>query len=172
MIRTATTPQSIVIGTFLVLATLVAAVVPLPLLYRSLGIVLFSYLSFAMAGLPYAFVAALVAPPLGLISGDPGWLVMLPVVLSSNLLAMLGLELTWRYPAAVISPLLLITPQVFVMQISKQSLFSVQLPWEPNVGVWISLHTLVALAGMLIAIYLDRRRDKTTRPTTSERPVT
>ncbi len=158
MIRTAPAPLNLVIGTFLVLAAVVSAVAPLPPMFRSLGILLFSYLAFAMSGMPFAYLAALLAPPLGLISSDANWLVMLPIVLSSNLLAMLGLEFAWRYPAVVISPLLQIAPQLFVMQMSRRELFQVALPWEPNPSLWIGLHALVAVAGVLAAVMLDRRR--------------
>jgi hypothetical protein len=158
MIRTRATPHNIVIGVFLVLVALVAAVAPLPLMYRSLGIVIASYLAFGIAGPPLAFLAALIAPPMGLLNGDPGWLIMLPMVLSSNLLAMLGLELTWRYPAVLLSPLLLVTPQVFVMQASKQRLFRVELPWDTHNATWIVLHAAVAIGGVLLAIYLHSRR--------------
>jgi len=147
-----------IIGAFLFLAAVVVAVAPLAIAYRSLGIVLFSYLAFGMGGMPFAYLTALLAPPLGLITGNVDWLVMLPIILSSNLLAMLGLEFSWRYPALIISPLLLIIPQIFVLMASKRSLFQVKLPWEPNAAIWVALHALVALAGILAVIYLDRHR--------------
>lgn len=144
----------------MVLAGVVAAVAPLPLMYRSLGILLFSYLAFGMGGMPFAYLTALLGPPIGLITGDVGWLIMLPIVLSSNLLAMLGLEFAWRYPALAVSPVLLITPQVFALVASKRELFEVALPWEPNAALWIGLHTMVALAGVLAGVLLDRWREK------------
>lgn len=160
MNRPKTAPQGLIIGVFLVLTAFVAAVAPLPIMYRSLGIVAASYLAFGVSGLPYAFFAAIVAPPIGLISADIDWVIMLPIVLSSNLLALLGLELTWRYPAILISPILLITPQLFVMQASKQQLFKVNLPWEADSTTWIALHAAVAITGVLLAIILQSRRNK------------
>lgn len=158
MIRTAPPPQNIIIGTFLFLAAVVCAVAPIALVYRSLGILLFSLLAFAVGGMPFAYLTALLAPPLGLISGDAGWQVMFPIVISANLLSMLGLEYAWRLPALIVSPLLQVTPQLFALQASKRDLFAVELPWEPAAALWVLLHGLVALGGVLIAIILDRRR--------------
>lgn len=158
MIRTAPLPQSLVIGTFLFLAAVVSAVAPVPLLYRSLGTLLFGYLAFGIGGMPFAYLTALLAPPIGLITGDSDWAVMLPVVLSSNLLGMLGLEFGWRLPALVVSPLALAVPLIFVRTASKIDLFAVELPWDDGSALWIVLHLLVAVAGILIALFLDRRR--------------
>jgi hypothetical protein len=158
VIRTAPQPQSTIIGVFLVLLAAVAAVAPIPLALRSAGIVLAAYLAFGVGGMPWAYLAALVAPPVGLIGGDEAWLVMLPVVLSGNLLAMLGLEYAWRWPALVVSPALLLAPQVVTLALSQRQLFRVELPWEPNALAWLLLHGLVAVAGILVAILLERRR--------------
>jgi hypothetical protein len=158
VIRTAPQPQSTIIGVFLVLLAAVAAVAPVPLALRSAGIVLAAYLAFGVGGMPWAYLAALVAPPIGLIGGDEAWLVMLPVVLSGNLLAMLGLEYAWRWPALAVSPALLLAPQVVTLALSRRQLFRVELPWEPNVLAWLLLHGLVAVAGILVAILLERRR--------------
>lgn len=158
MIRTLPMPQRLFVGVFVVLAAVVCAVAPMPILFRSLGIVLFAYLAFASAGMPAAYVAALLAPPMGLIGGDPEWLVMLPIVLSGNLLAMLGLEYGWRLVAVVLSPGLLIVPALVTWRLSGQELFEVQLPFAGQEGRWIALHLLVAVAGLLVALFLDRRR--------------
>jgi len=158
VIRTAPAPQATIIGVFLLLVAAVAAVAPVPLALRSVGIIAAAYLAFAMGGMPWAYVTALLVPPIGLLGGDEAWLVMLPVVLSGNLLAMLGLEYAWRWPALVLSPLLLIAPQVVTMAISRRELFRVELPWEPNSATWVALHALVAVAGILTAILLERRR--------------
>jgi hypothetical protein len=152
--------QRLVIGVFLFLAAVACAVAPLPLAFRSSGILLFAYLAFSVGGAPAAHLIALLAPPLGLISGDSDWLVMLPIVLSSNLLAMIGLEFAWRYPALLVSPLLQSVPQLFVLTITKQELFRVELPWDPRPDVWVALHVLVALGGVLVVVYLDRRRQR------------
>lgn len=152
--------QRFVIGAFLFLAAVACAVAPLPIAFRSAGILLFSYLAFAVGGSPAAHLTALLAPPLGLISGDSEWLVMLPIILASNLLAMIGLEFAWRYAALLVSPLLQAIPQVFVLNLSRQELFAVDLPWEPGTQMWIALHILTALAGVLVAVYLDRRRER------------
>lgn len=164
MIRTPSPPLSLAVGTFLVLAAVVSAVAPVPLLFRSLGILLFSYAAFAVAGMPFAYLGALLAPPIGLVTGDPGWLVMLPVVLSSNLLGMLGLEYAWRYPALLVSPALLATPMVVTLVLSRRSLFEVALPWEPSAELWVSLHVLGALAAVLAALVVDRRRERQQTP--------
>lgn len=158
MIRTAPPPQSLVVGVFLFLLAAVAAVAPLPPLLRSLGIVVASYLAFGMGGMPYAYVTALLTPPIGLLGGDAEWLVLLPVVMSSNLLAMLGLEYGWRWAALAVSPLLLAAPPLVTWTLSNRALFQVDLPWQPNGGIWVLLHLLVGLAGVLTAIMLERRR--------------
>lgn len=156
--------QRLIIGGFLFLAAVACAVAPLPLAFRSSGILLIAYLSYSVGGAPAAQLTALLAPAIGLINGDQGWLVMLPVVTASNLLAIIGLEYAWRYPALAVSPLLQSIPQLFVANASQQELFAVTLPWEPGVSTWIGLHALTALAGVLVAIYLDRRRERETVP--------
>lgn len=158
--RTAPVPQNLIIGIFLFLAAIVFAVSPLPVVYRSLGILLAAYLAFSAGGLPFAYLIAVIAPPVGLITGNANWLVMLPIVISSNLLAMLGLEYAWRYPAVLVSPLLALIPPFVAAQLSHTKLFAVQLPWGLPSGAWILLHALVALAGVLVAVYLDRKRER------------
>ncbi len=158
MIRPAPDPQRFIVGTFMVLAAIVFAVAPLPLALRSAGIVLSAYLAFGMGGMPFAYLAALLAPPAGLIAGDAEWLVMLPIILSGNLLGMLALEFAWRYPALVLSPLLLITPAAFVQVASQRELFAVALPWDEARAAWLTLHLLVAVLGVLSAFLLDRHR--------------
>lgn len=160
MIRTVPAPQRFVIGGFLFLAAVACAVAPLPLAFRSSGTLLFAYLAFSVGGAPAGHFTALLAPPVGLISGDPDWLVMLPIILATNLLAVIGLEYGWRYLALLLSPLLQAIPQLLVWNASDQPLFAVALPWEPNPPNWIALHTLIAIAGVLVAIYLDRRRER------------
>ena len=160
MTRSAPPAQKLFIGVFLFLLAAVCAVAPLPILYRSLSILLASYAAFAFAGMPFAYAVALLTPAMGLISGSTDWLVMLPIVLSSSLLAMLGLEYAWRYPALVISPALYVIPQVLVWQLSQRRLFSVNLPWDPSPVMWLSLHALTALVGVLGALYLDRQREQ------------
>jgi len=160
MIRTAAMPQRLFIGLFLFLAAVVFAVAPLPLMFRSLGVILCSYLAFAAAGMPAAYLTALLTPPLGLIRGDQDWLVMLPIILSGNLLAMLGLEFGWRPLALLVSPALLVAPAFVTWQLSKQALFEVSLPWDAQEGTWIALHLLIGAAGVLVALYLDRRRSR------------
>lgn len=161
MIRTVAMPQRLFIGLFFFLAAVVCAVAPMPILFRSLGIVLSAYLGFAMAGMPAAYLTALLAPPVGLIGGDPDWLVMLPVVLSGNLLAMIGLEYGWRLLAVPLSPILLILPALAAWQLPlRMALFEVTLPWEGQQATWVALHLLVAAAGVLVALYLHRRRGR------------
>lgn len=158
MIRVAPDPQRLIVGTFLVLAAMVCAVAPMPVLFRSAGVVLFAYLSFGMAGMPFAYLAALLAPPIGLLGGATEWLVMLPIVMSSNLLGMLVLEYAWRYPALVASPLALIAPPLFVQVATRRELFAVTLPWDGAQTTWVTLHLLVSALGILAAFVLDRRR--------------
>ena len=158
MIRPAPDPQRVIVGTFMVLAAVVFAVAPLPLPLRSAGIVLAAYLAFGMGGMPFAYLTALLAPPVGLIAGDAEWLVMLPIVLSGNLLAMLALEFSWRTLALPLSPLLLITPAAFVHVATRTELFAVELPWDGLQTTWLTLHALVAVLGVLSALMLDRRR--------------
>jgi hypothetical protein len=160
MIRTAAMPQKLFIALFLFLAAVVLAVAPVPLLFRSLGVVLCSYLAFAAAGMPAAYLTALLAPPLGLIRGDLDWLVMMPIIISGNLLAMLGLEFTWRALAIAVSPVLLVMPALVTWQLSDQALFEVTLPWDGQEPTWVLLHLLVAAAGVLVALYLDRQRSR------------
>ena len=159
MMRTLPPPQRYIIGSFLVLLAAALAIAPLALLYKSLGILFALYLGFSVGGMPFAYLIALVAPPVGLLAGDPDWLVMLPFVMGSLLLAALGLEYAWRYPAIVVSPLLYALPQVLARRLSQSELFAVTLPWEPF-GTWLWLHALVALAGTLLAVYLERQRER------------
>ncbi|CAN5761154.1 hypothetical protein BH24DEI2_BH24DEI2_14560 [soil metagenome] len=156
-IRTLPAPQSYIIGFFLFLVAAALAVSPLPLLYRSAGILFIMYLTFSVAGMGFVYLTALLAPPVGLLSGNADRLVMLPPVLASTLLGALGLEYAWRYPALVVSPLLAVLPPFIAYTLSRQTLFAVALPWEPA-PTWLGLHALVALAGVLVAVYLDRRR--------------
>jgi hypothetical protein len=158
VIRTAPMPQRLFIGLFLFLAAVVVAVAPIPSVYRSAGVALLAYLAFAGAGIPAAYLTALIAPPLGLVQGAGDWLVMLPIVLSGNLLAMLGLEYSWRLPALAVSPLLLVAPAFIAWRLSGQSLFEVSLPWSVGESTWVLLHLLVGVAGVLVALLVDRRR--------------
>lgn len=151
-------PQRLFIGLFVFLAAVVVAVAPLPPVFRSAGIALCAYMAFAGAGMPAAYLTALIAPPLGLVQGPGDWLVMLPIVLAGNLLAMLGLEYSWRLPAVVVSPLLLVAPSFVSWQLSRQDLFEVSLPWAVAERTWVLLHLLVGVAGVLLALLVDRRR--------------
>ena len=159
MIRTLPAPQSLIIGTFLLLLAGAFAASPLPLVYKSLGILFTTYWVFSVGGPPLAYLSALVIPLIGLIGGDVNWLIMLPIVMTSYLMAVLGLEYAWRYPALIVSPLLSFVPQFIAFQLSQRDLFAINLPWEPA-SSWVGLHALVALAGSLIVIYFDRRREK------------
>lgn len=158
MIRTAAEPARTVIGTFLVLAAMAAALAPMAVSLRSVAVVMLAYFAFSVGGMAFAYLAALLAPAVGLLSGDPAWLIMLPVVLAGNLLAMIGLEFSWRSWALLVSPLLLITPALVVQLLSRQALFRIDLPWDDGNGAWVPLHLLVGLFGMLIALWVDRQR--------------
>ena len=145
-----------VVGLFLFLLAVVIAVAPLPILLRSLGIVLCTYAAFATAGLPFAFGAALFAPVAGLLTGGGDWLVMLPLVLVSGLLALLGLDYAGPRAGVVVSPLLYALPQAIVWALSQRALFAVALPWSPSAPVWLGLHALAALLGAAGALALRR----------------
>ena len=150
------TPHTPIVGTFLFLLAVVLAVAPLPLLVRSLGVVFGSYAAFTFAGLPFAFAAALLAPVAGLLTGGEAWLVLLPLMLVSGLLALLGLDYAWRTPALVVSPLLYVLPQFIVWQLSQRALVAVALPWSPSPPVWLGLHALAALVGVAGALWWRR----------------
>ena len=152
--------RALIIGLFLFLAAVACAVAPLPLIVRSAGVLLFSYASFALAGSQLALLTALLAPLAGLLTGDGDWLVMLPIILASNLLGMLGLEYAWRYAAIIISPVLQSAPQVVSVILARQELFEVELPWGEGAFNWIALHAFVALFGVLAALLLERRGRK------------
>jgi hypothetical protein len=160
VIRTAPEPQRTIIGTFLVLAAVVAAVAPMAVSLRSAAIALLAYFAFAVGGMPFAYLAALVGPALGLVAGDVDWLVMLPIVLSGNLLALLALEFAWRWWAVLLSPALLIVPAAFVQSMAQRELFRVELPWDDARGAWLGLHALVGVFGVLVAILIERRRTR------------
>lgn len=95
---------------------------------------------------------------------------MLPIILASNLLGMLGLDFAWRYAAVIVSPLLLSAPGVVSVVLSGQELFEVELPWLGDGFTWIGLHALVALFGVLAALLLDRSRRKRLSPGQSGHP--
>ena len=157
--RTPPAPQNLIVGTFCLLLAVVVAVAPLPLLGRSLGILAATYAAFSFGGLPFAFASALLAPVAGLLTGGTDWLVLLPLLLSSGLLGLLGLDYAWRYPALLVSPLLYIIPQGIVWQLSQRELFAVELPWQPSAEVWLALHALVAFLGVAAAVALEQRRE-------------
>lgn len=159
-VRTAPAPQNLIIGVLFLIAAGVFALAPVPMLYRSLGVLLCGTLVYSYSGAFFAQMIVLVAPCLGLLSGDPDWLVMLPIVLSSGILGMLALDFSWRYPAMLVAPVFYLVPTVFAWQISQRRLFEVTLPWEPSPEVWIGAHGLMLFAGALIAVFLDRRRGR------------
>lgn len=150
------TSHTLIVGTFLFLLAVVLAVAPLPLLVRSLGVVLCSYAAFTFAGLPFAFAAALLAPVAGLLTGGETWLILLPLMLVSGLLALLGLDYAWGVPALVVSPLLYVLPQLIVWALSQRSLFAVALPWSPSLPLWLGLHALAAAVGTAGAFWWGR----------------
>jgi hypothetical protein len=151
--RTASLPHVLIVGLFIFLLATVLAVAPLPILARSLGVLLCAYAAFTFVGLPVAFATVLLAPVAGLLTGSEPWLVMLPLILVSGLLAFLGLDYAWRTPALIVSPLLYVLPQLIVWQLSQRDLFAVALPWQPSAPVWLGLHALVALGGTAGALW-------------------
>lgn len=164
MTRLVPMPQRLFIGLFLFLAAAVLAALPLPIVYRSIGTVLFGYFAFATAGLPAAYFTVLVAPMIGAIRGDLEWFIMLPVILSANLLAMLGLEYGWRNLSVVFSPILLIIPPFIAWQLSQRELFEVVLPLAGHELEWVLLHVLTGVIGVIAAVFIDRRREQAPQP--------
>jgi len=158
-LRTLKNPQKSIISIFLFLAASAIAISPLNMEYRAAGILGMSYLAFSTGGLSFAYLTALLAPIIGLIGGDNQWLIMLPIILSSLFLAILGLEYSWRYASLIISPLLFISPQIVANFLSKKELFFVQLPWEPA-EKWIYLQLLTAIGSVLLIVYIDRLRER------------
>lgn len=164
MIRTLPAPQNVIIGTFVFLAALVCVLAPIPLLYRSLGLLFATYLAFSVAGTALAYMVAILAPLAGLVGSDMNWLILLPILLTSLMLAVVGLEYAWRYPAILVSPLLYIIPQWIAQFLAKQTLFAIALPWEPAES-WLSIHAMAAMAASLFIIYIDRMRERSAQKT-------
>ncbi len=153
-------PQNIFIGLFLCFFAAVVVASPLPMLYRSVAILFIAYLAASYGGMPFAYIVIILIPPLGLLKQDDSWLIFLPMMVSSGLLAMLGLEYSWRYAAILISPFFYLIPQILIWQISEHRLFALTLPWQPNVTRWLTLHAFVAGAGVLTVLFLDRKRQR------------
>ncbi|MDZ7703461.1 MAG: hypothetical protein U5L04_03135 [Trueperaceae bacterium] len=168
-VRTAPAPQNIIIGVMFLIAAGVFALAPVPMIYRSLGVLVCGTLVYSYSGAFFAQMIVLVAPCLGLLSGDPDWLVMLPIILSSGILGMLALDFSWRYPAIVVAPVFYLVPTAFAWQLSQRRLFEVTLPWEPSPEVWVGAHGLTLFAGVLIAVFLDRRRGKAEEAQTQQK---
>lgn len=136
----------------------------MPELFRSLSVTLLAYLAFVLLRPSFAYLIVVLAPPLGLLSGSADWLVLQPLVISAGLLGILGLEYAWRYPALVVSPLLHLMPFIVTWRLAQTELFAVSLPLLPSPQTWLTLQGLVALAGTLLALYLDRRRARRAGP--------
>ncbi|MEZ4608443.1 MAG: hypothetical protein R2865_17050, partial [Deinococcales bacterium] len=115
----------------------VATVLPLSLFYRSLLILASSYLAFSFGGIAFAYLIALFMPLIGIIVDSNTWLILSPVILSANLLAMLGLDYGWRYGALLLSPLLYAIPVIFVSRIAQHRLFNLDLSWTPSLNLWL-----------------------------------
>ena len=157
---TPSSPKNIFIGLFLCFFAAVMVVSPLPMLYRSMIVLFIAYLAASYGGMPFAYIVVIIIPPLGLLKQDDTWLIFLPMIISSGLLAMLGLEYSWRYAAILISPFLYVVPQLFVSKVSEHRLFAIEIPWEPSATRWLMLHAFVAGAGVLTMFFLDRKRQK------------
>lgn len=164
MIRTAPQPYNLFLGAGLVLLSIAIALSPLATLYRSVAILFCAYLAFSNSGTPAAYVIVLFSPLFGLRVETDTWLVLLPVMLSANVLAILGMDYGWRYEAGwrygviVLSPLLAVLPAIIAWQGSLHPLFNVNLPWQPDAQTWIVMHAVVALAGVVIGLALDYKR--------------
>lgn len=153
-------PRNVFMGIFLCCFAAVITVSPLPMLYRSMSILLIAYFAASFGGMPFAYLVVVLIPSLGLLKSDNSWLIFLPLIISSGVLAMLGLEYAWRYGALILSPLLYLIPQIFVWQVSEHRLFNLTLPWQPNAGRWMVVHTCITFTGVLIMLFLDRKRQK------------
>jgi len=160
MIRTAPQPYNLFVGAGLILLSVAIALSPLATLYRSVAILFCAYLAFSNSGTPAAYIIVLFSPLFGLRVDTNTWLVLLPVMLSANLLAMLGLDYGWRYGAIVLSPVLAVLPAVIAWQGALHPLFSVDLPWQPDARTWIVMHAVVAFAGVVIGLALDFKRSR------------
>ena len=56
---------------------------------------------------------------------------------------------------------LLVLPALMAWQLpARMALFEVSLPWDGQQGTWVALHLLVAAAGVLVSLYLHRRRER------------
>jgi hypothetical protein len=152
------TTRILFLGLFIFLAAVMLVVAPLPLLFRSGGILFCTYMAFSVGGMPLAYITALLVPPIGLITGDPAWLILLPIVMSSQLLAMLGLEYAWRYAALIVSPLLYLVPLLFTRFASTIELLAVELPFQPSLNTWLIFHGLIAFAAMIIVLSISGKR--------------
>jgi len=163
MIRTAPQPYNVFVGAGLIVLSIAIALSPLATLYRSVALLFCAYLAFSNSGTPAAYVIVLFSPLFGLRVETDTWLVLLPVMLSTNLLAMLGLDYGWRYGAIVLSPLLAVLPSIIAWQGSLHPLFDVNLPWQPDARTWIVMHAVVAFAGVVIGLALDYKRARVTQ---------
>lgn len=163
MIRTAPQPYNLFVGAGLILLSVAIALSPLATLYRSVAILFCAYVAFSNSGTLAAYVIVLFSPLFGLRVETDIWLVLLPVMLSANLLAMLGLDYGWRYGAIVLSPVLAVLPPIIAWQGSLHPLFNVNLPWQPDAQTWIVMHAVVAFAGVVIGLALDYKRARARR---------
>lgn len=158
MIRTAPQPYNLFVGAGLILLSVVVALLPIATLYRSVAILLCAYLAFSNSGTAAAYIIVLFSPLFGLRYETSQWLVLLPIMLSTNLLAILGLDYGWRYGAIILSPLLCALPQIVAWQGAQHPLMNVVLPWEPSATTWLTLHVLTAVAGVAMGLALDYKR--------------
>ncbi len=158
MIRTAPQPYNFFVGMGLILLSVVIALLPVTTLYRSVAILLCAYLAFSNSGTVAAYIIVLFSPLFGLRYETSQWLVLLPVMLSTNLLAILGLDYGWRYGAIILSPLLCALPQIVAWQGSQHPLMNVVLPWQPSAQTWLTMHVVTAVAGVAMGLALDYKR--------------
>ena len=137
-------------------------------LYKSIALLLSAYLAASLSGIAFAYLIVLLAPIIGLVTGgeDASWFIFLPMIVSSNLLHMFGLEYGWRFFAIVLSPVLGVVPQAALWYLAQRPIFALQLPWQPSAERWILSHFLTAFACTLLLLWLDRLYRR--RPRASE----
>lgn len=141
---------AILLGIFCLALAAIAALSPLLPVYRSLSILLIAFIAVSFSGFPFGYIIVLITPLLGLYNGGNDWLIMLPLVLSSGLLAMLAMDYGGRWLGWLLSPLLCVAPIFVVWQAAQHELFNLELPWVLPQRSWVMGHGLVALLGALI----------------------
>lgn len=145
---------AILLGVFCVALATICALAPLVPLHRSLAIILIAFIAVSFAGFPFGYITVLLPPMIGLYNGGVEWLIMLPMVLATGLIAVLAMDFGGRWLGWLLAPLLSVVPIVLVWQAAQHRLFSLELPWVLSQEIWVLSHALVVLLGTLIVIFI------------------